>query len=222
MLDHSFRMCHIHTKRCVHLGAKSADARPLPPPRPARRGRPEPPTGPGSGGAGEGLLRTACDRLTAAGPCNLGKLLGRRFLGQSPSAKLKGERKMDRDKVIKGLELCSRACRQNCPYRNDFDFDPLECVKRLTADALSMLKAQEPRVMTSEEVQRAEEGTVVWFEQHTPERDYLQPMVSTGDGCVGNNYLGVNLQYVKDGAREYRFWTSRPTEEQRKAVKWDA
>lgn len=125
----------------------------------------------------------------------------------------------DLEKAIRGLECCilrdpdDHARCSQCPYESN-------CVNRLKMDALELLKAQEPRVMTSEEVQRAEEGTVVWFEQHTPEWDYLQPMVSTGDGCVGNIYLGVNLQYVKDGAREYRFWTSRPTEDQREAVAW--
>lgn len=128
----------------------------------------------------------------------------------------------DLEKVIYSIERCichvPDACR-DCAYDAGHPYN--ECVELLLRDALALLKAQEPRVMTSEEVQRAEEGTVVWFEQHTPEQDYLQPMVSTGDGCVGNNYLGVNLQYVKDGTREYRFWTSRPTDEQRKAAKWD-
>ena len=149
----------------------------------------------------------------------------------------------DLEKVIKGLECCIKSisecqCADGCPYEDNCwgqnseadDGDPMYL--DLMRDALTLLKSQqeriaeleakqEPRVMTSEEVQRAEEGTVVWFEQHTPERDYLQPMVSTGDRCVGNIYLGVNAQYVKDGAREYRFWTSRPTDEQRKAVKWE-
>lgn len=51
----------------------------------------------------------------------------------------------DRDKVIKGLELCSRepkqtiGCLLDCPYE---DVDG--CRKVLMRDALALLKAQEP------------------------------------------------------------------------------
>ena len=79
-------------------------------------------------------------------------------------------------------------------------------------------KAQEPRVMTSEEIEALERGEVVWYEQHTPERDYIQPMVADGRGYIGNADLGVMLCYL--GHCE-RLWTAEPTDEQRQAVKWE-
>ncbi len=50
----------------------------------------------------------------------------------------------DKEKVIRGLECCGYStfmdkC-QECPY------DGKDCFKRLKADALALLKAQEPRV----------------------------------------------------------------------------
>lgn len=84
--------------------------------------------------------------------------------------------------------------------------------------AIEALKAQEPRVMTPDEVAALKRGEVVWYEQHTPDRDYIQPMVADGRGFIGNADLGVKLCYL--GHCE-RLWTAEPTDEQREAVKWD-
>ena len=45
----------------------------------------------------------------------------------------------DREKVIKGLEFCSKCCSQNCPY-----FESDMCIALLANDTLAMLKEQEP------------------------------------------------------------------------------
>ena len=52
---------------------------------------------------------------------------------------------VDREKVIKGLEICIRVqdnekCPDECPYRKDICYGTVG----LMADALSLLKAQEP------------------------------------------------------------------------------
>lgn len=49
----------------------------------------------------------------------------------------------DREKVIKGLEHCSKGpigCQTNCPYQRDFG-----CRAQLTADVLAMLKEQKTK-----------------------------------------------------------------------------
>jgi DNA-directed RNA polymerase subunit RPC12/RpoP len=49
---------------------------------------------------------------------------------------------IDREKVIKGLEHCRRVsigCQQKCPYKSNFG-----CRSQLMADALELLKEQEP------------------------------------------------------------------------------
>ena len=61
----------------------------------------------------------------------------------------------DREKVIKGLECCTAfdgkgfpLC-EECPYEDEGTCPELDVLHK---DALELLKAQEPRVMTLEEV----------------------------------------------------------------------
>lgn len=62
-------------------------------------------------------------------------------------------------RVIRGLECCSQTtgetCRK-CPYVNECEEGD---IARLVADALSLLKAQEPRMITLEEL---------WYMEHKP------------------------------------------------------
>ena len=124
-----------------------------------------------------------------------------------------------REKVIKGLECCilhdpdDKPRCESCPYDG-------ACVNRLKRDALKLLKAQEPRVMTLEEVKTAE---VVFMEfQDVITTRIVDTWFGNGDGDIrlagmdGTRYMG------KDAYNDsWRCWTSRPTDEQRKAVKWD-
>ena len=64
----------------------------------------------------------------------------------------------EREKVIRGLECCiigdpdgSRECKK-CPYRRKgITNEP--CFNALHADALALLREQEPRVMTKNDVE---------------------------------------------------------------------
>lgn len=137
-----------------------------------------------------------------------------------------------REKVIKGLECCTNGgdCQNQCDEWPDNG-----CVKALMRSALSLLKAQEPRVMTLEEV-----AGCVALERETPiymEFGYLATHAGQVIGLIpkymyfdDENGLSWNVcegpdQGKKDGVAlcEYndiwRCWTSRPTDEQRKAVK---
>lgn len=132
-----------------------------------------------------------------------------------------------REKVIKGLECCilhdpdDKPRCESCPYDG-------ACLNRLKHDALQLLKAQEPRVMTLDEVVTAKLGTVVWLE------DFDKPDVISGllkrvfiytkviDFLIVkeevNNEVTADLEVY---GSEWRCWTAKPTEEQRKAAKWD-
>lgn len=76
--------------------------------------------------------------------------------------------------------------------------------------------------MTPEEVQSLPEGVVVWFEElDNGGRSYIQPMMSNGKAFMIGTHLDIN---VSNGAINWtgcRFWTSRPTNEQMEAVKWE-
>ena len=69
---------------------------------------------------------------------------------------------------------------------------------------LELLKAQEPRVLTREESEKAE---VCWLEV----RGY-EPYATLEAGDWNPEKYG----------KSYRCWNRMPTDEQRKAVKWDA
>ena len=84
-------------------------------------------------------------------------------------------------------------------------------------DALELLKAQEPRVMTPTEIAALKENDIVWYEQHGTDGDFIAAMVADGREFIGNASIGVKLKYL-DGSE--RLWTSRPTDEQREATPW--
>ena len=127
---------------------------------------------------------------------------------------------MNLDDTIKAFQCCIQKppdC-ANCPEQG-----PglgIECRNDVKASVLLWLKAQEPRVMTLEELVRDnvvyledfdKESTVpgIYCDGHNGERAFATKM---------NGYL-----FVKDddyGVR-WRCWTSRPTDAQREAVKWE-
>ena len=139
----------------------------------------------------------------------------------------------DREKVIRGLKCCGRwteagiwnevFCSQ-CPY----DSPEIGCAHILAADALSLLWAdgkpvpRPARLMTEEEVMSQPEGAVVWRECHLFNGQYeLRSMVCDGKSHCGDFGLSVECKYDFSYRYYVRYWTDRPTNEQREAVKWD-
>ena len=139
----------------------------------------------------------------------------------------------EREKVIQGLEAhanpktCETCAGEYCPYYNrGGSYPKVTCSSFLAADALALLREQEPRVLTLEEI-RSGTVEVVWLE------DADKPNVIPGiwfrlsneggdeavDIHVMDGFVGARLEVY---GKMWRAWTSRPTEEQRKAVPWDA
>jgi predicted molibdopterin-dependent oxidoreductase YjgC len=110
---------------------------------------------------------------------------------------------------------------ENCKYDN------ASCFLDVTADALSLLKAQGPRVMSLEEMQEITEHDFIWIEGRKDEMIYCLEVVQV---CKSNertdeialnaptSIIFIDMDQCKD---RWRCWTSRPTEEQQKAVKWE-
>ena len=94
-------------------------------------------------------------------------------------------------------------------------------------DAYQLLKAQQPRLMTLEEVkQHNNQDGCVWFEQTTynayaafvRKEDFEIEVISPyilGNPINHGYWLNSNYNVT------WRCWTSRPTDAQREAVKWD-
>lgn len=141
------------------------------------------------------------------------------------------------EKVIKGLECCREmdnppgwrvgGC-EDCPYK------PLKgedrCAKSLKVDALNLLKAQEPRVLTLDEAREAA-LIPIWFEakstnKYLPHGWMLAYMVQKGMGITGER-LGMSdpsgrMHWFKlnDYGKTWRCWTSRPTDKQKETIAW--
>ena len=81
------------------------------------------------------------------------------------------------------------------------------------------LKVQEPRMMTEQEMRDAEPGAVIYCEQRDEVRTYLTPLIKYDDGVFENRFLGAEPEAAQ--LPNIRFWTSRPTDEQREATPWN-
>lgn len=127
----------------------------------------------------------------------------------------------DRATVLKGLERCAGIDCTGCPYQR---ISP--CQNKLVTDALALLREQEPRVLTLEEIRsgtvevawiedadKAEVIPGIWFRLSNEGED------EAVDIHVMDGFVGARLAVY---GKMWRAWTSRPTEEQRKAVPWDA
>ena len=139
------------------------------------------------------------------------------------------------EKVIKGLECCSQSdnysgkpCKE-CPYNHEWRDDQgivhLCKITQLRKDALFLLKAQEPRVMTYDEMMKAEICflEVKGIEEIDPFIRYEVDDKSYWSSPYTNNKDNPFELLIEQ--EEYlinaRCWTSRPTDEQREAAKWE-
>lgn len=134
------------------------------------------------------------------------------------------------EKVIKGLACrlecgCMNEdhCNPECPYLED----PRACYG-LDEDALALMKEQEPRVMTPDEVKNAPDKSVVWLELKPDEifKNEIYPFVGSGTGwyscyCSANTTPMFTDNDVEQYGIKYRCWTSRPSDAQREETAWD-
>ena len=142
----------------------------------------------------------------------------------------------DWEKLIIGLECCmaEKICASKCPYKGQCD-DGGYYYSKAIEDTISLLKALKPRVLTLEEVETAElcmEPVFVEMldengkPQETPDLfswRFVRHITPLTDGkiYVLNNIDFSSALYEETYSTTWRCWTSRPTDEQREAVKWN-
>lgn len=119
----------------------------------------------------------------------------------------------EREKVIKGLELCGY--QEGMPQCDSCPYDGKQCWKRLKTDALALLKAQEPHIVTIADYENnpnvdKDGNLAVWRESR-----HLNGIAYHNDGWVILNRNRVEGWF---NSEMIRFWTSRPTDEQREAA----
>lgn len=124
------------------------------------------------------------------------------------------------EKVIKGMECCGGiSSTYDCPYQGSKGCD--NCRGNIYLDALTLLKAQEPRVMTLKEIVSAE---CVWIEYATSENIVIALPWNIELTDDTYNFIGMPNCFVEFRSlygEEWRCWTSRPTDEQRKEARWN-
>lgn len=129
------------------------------------------------------------------------------------------------EKLIERLKEIAeyfRGCRNNASFASKAENHFWE-LQNAASEAVSLLKAQEPRVMTLEEVEVLPYGYVLI---ETDKKDSLH-WVDALLFCKNTNFSfdfitleGRARLLGTDYNMEWRCWTSRPTDEQREAVKW--
>lgn len=129
---------------------------------------------------------------------------------------------IDRDKVISNLQILRTWCAVTPSYDMGLSCREREKAVGWLENALKLLKAQEPRVLTVDEV-RNNYMDYVYIETNT---GWLECTIM--DSGKSNRYFCV-LVYGRDECfmgswKEYgktwRCWSARPTDERRKEVKW--
>ena len=139
----------------------------------------------------------------------------------------------DIEKVIKGLEEAHDIIEKHVPVRY-WGYSTFACT-----DALALLKEREARVMTLEEVMATPKDIAIWQEiKDDPDYKFeISPVAEPSEITIDCNDDWFNLEpkepiigirFASEGympketyGATWRCWTSRPTDEQRKVVKWD-
>lgn len=137
------------------------------------------------------------------------------------------------EKIIKGIECCRDRIKDDlsqtnepcdyCPYaENGNACSPWE----LFDDTLELLKEQESRILKPEEF--AGTYSYCWLETKASDG---RTTCGISDICVGDDGVNYEAQFIGTSDRgklprallgsRWRCWSSEPTEEQRKAVKWE-
>ena len=131
-----------------------------------------------------------------------------------------GEAKLNREETIQEL----RELIHEYPIRIP------EAVRRGLKDALAVLDP-DPRVLTLEELQQLPAQAIVWIDYWDGEEKKLGTMMAgmkcydgtlvDEDACVYNDFESDMTPDRFDGSC-WRFWSAKPTEEQRRTVAWNA
>ena len=130
----------------------------------------------------------------------------------------------ERDRALDAFRNCITEPKcKDCPWTecSTLNNGSVEIPRDLALAVMREFVAQEPRVMGFDEVISGDE---CWLEAVNGACGYADCYACTGTGEVQIFRCKYdNPQYItaSDYLKTWRCWTSRPTDEQREAVKWE-
>ena len=94
---------------------------------------------------------------------------------------------------------------------------------QIISEAIALLKEQEPRVMTLDEVKAFDWDYCYLEEERLPGKEYRSVCGDYALTCITWPCIAsMRIQHGDDSyGKKWRCWSARPTDEQRQAVKWD-
>ncbi len=115
----------------------------------------------------------------------------------------------DRETVIGDFERWCDEMEDECPV--------------ICLHALVLLKEQEARVMTLDEVKDLDWDYCYLEEERLPGKEYRAVCGDYALTCITWPCIAsMRIQYGDDSyGKKWRCWSAKPTDEQRQAVKWD-
>lgn len=135
----------------------------------------------------------------------------------------------DRDSALRGLAEISEYMKARADIADVVgvgkEKEIFDSWYRATEDALALLREQEPRVMTLEEVETLPYGYVLIETDKQDSLRWLDALLFSKNANFSFDFITLEGRARLLGTeynREWRCWTARPTNEQREAVKWDA
>lgn len=129
---------------------------------------------------------------------------------------------MDRDEMVSRLEFMSQyfAARGNMAVGDGKGL--LLCCAEAAREAAALLKAQEPRVIDISKIYAAKKLDV-WIEYKC--ENIVHPIMLIETEMTDKSrtviFYPMLVRPIKAYGKTWRCWTARPTDEQRKAVKWE-
>ena len=130
----------------------------------------------------------------------------------------------EREKVIKGPEECTRSEKTRCFHDlHECPYEGYGCRFQMEVDALALLKEQEPWVMTLDEVKAFDWDYCYLEEERLPGKEYRSVCGDYALTCITWPCIAsMRIQHGDDNyGKKWRCWSAKPTDEQRKAVKWN-
>ncbi len=134
---------------------------------------------------------------------------------------------IDREKVLRAMEVHINYSEHDC---DECSYDIMDtCHINLMRDALELLKAQEPRVLTFGAMLNGYKNEPLFLEREDEAYcDWAFWCEEPTDGFITlrwyhGNYEAWTVQAapLSEYGKTWRCWTSRPTDEQRETTPWN-